>query len=638
MAELLDKIIAEIEPEMAPFVEKDFFTTYRACLADTGRRAVRLNFLRLKALTPQVLLSDGNLTFDKQAAAQHFFQTWPEFVACSAAWEPVPWADDGYFVPAALEAEIGKTAAYKLGLYYLQESSAMLPANLLAVKAPAIVGDFCAAPGGKSGKLAADLQGKSLLLSNDLSNARAHVLLRNLNQLAVWHNTVFNSDIAKLAANLGSFFDAVILDVPCSGEGMLRKDKKALSSRSEKGPAFYHPLQLSLLTEAWSLLKSGGSLVYSTCTFNVQENEAVIYDFLQSVNDCEIAEAAHIAAQTPGLRSAFAYKGLQTLSRGLRIFPQDGYGEGHFAILLKKRVAGTPLALKSSVLDTASEAADLRTAAKDSNKFAKLPVSAENKLAKDAIYREAALKSEIVAVIAAKPSLSIVAGTDKIATKTKDKTQLRRKHKQELKAAYQAADYRNAQYRPDKDKGRKQVATAVLDYATVAKLLDDFLAATLTSAAADTYRKLFARYPHFKLVGESLEWLIDIAALPEHKLHVLSEGLWLGQIKQHKDSFKFIPAHTWALQLCSNESLISVAVDLNSEIYTEYLAGKSFTLDALADYLYVDGRHQNADSLFTAKNSKARYALLVVNGFSAGWLQIIANQVKNCYPGGWISV
>lgn len=589
MSELLDKIIAEIEPEMSPFVEADFFAKYKESYRKEIGRALRLNFLRLAQLNPACLLEDKTLQYDKRALAEHFFRTWPEFASYEGEWEAVPWSDDGYYVPAVLEQNIGKSAAYKLGLFYLQESSAMLPANLLAAQAYEIVGDFCAAPGGKSGKIASDLAGTSILISNDLSNARAHVLLRNLNQLGVWHNTVFNTDIAALAANLGAVFDAVILDVPCSGEGMLRKDKRALASRLASKPAAYHDLQLSLLTQAWSLLQDGGRLVYSTCTFNVQENEAVIYEFLKQTDGCEIAAAPHIDATLPGLRKGFAYKGLTTLEKAYRIFPQDNYGEGHFAVLLRKKARQN------------------------------IAAAPEKKVNADSF-----VVPQAASLICVNPKSKVAPAANKRFTKASQQAMLKR----------MTETTRRAKGENNKDFSAKEPTLDI-----VYSLLEEFLQTTMMPTTAEYYRLLFKKYPYFKIIGESLEWLIDLPILPKHSLHVLSEGLWLGQIKAHRSGFKFIPAHTWALQLTQDSCRLEVKVSATSGIYEEYVAGASFNATDLAPYLFCDGQAVGLSGIDAkGKHDKARYALLTLEGFSGGWLQFSGRQVKNCYPPGWISL
>lgn len=559
MNELENKFLAELTESLEPYVTADFLADFGKALHGQVRRAIRVNFLRLAQIGPLTSKEFSNVSrAEKLQAGLKFLENWPEFADFSGKWQIVPWADDGFYVPLEAEDMIAKCQAYKLGLYYLQESSAMLPANLLAAKRGEIIADYCAAPGGKSGKIASDLAGHGCLLSNDLALSRAKIMLRNLNELAVWHNVLVNADLHDLAKRFKEYFSAVVLDVPCSGEGMIRRDKKALPARLEKDPRYFHQLQLELLLAAWQTVQSGGRLVYSTCTFNIEENEAVIYDFLQKQTTAEIISAPAFIRNAAGLRTGFAYNGCEELKQALRIFPQDNYGEGHFAVILQKK----------------------------GNVPTKLPLWPDTKSAK--------AKLEIITI--------------------KAKVDLKAKKKEKI----------------------NETSTQKPTLNLLKQALDDFINQTCTKEAAEQYKQLFARFPNFKLVGESVEWRLDLANYDldnlntqnkDHdKLHVLSEGIWLGQCKIFKNNCKFIPSHNWSLLFRGSQCLYEVKTQIADGLYERILQGQSLSVSDVLPYL----------SRQTWPNQTS-YALLTVGSFSACWLQLGVNFVKILYPKQWLN-
>ena len=191
--------------------------------------------------------------------------------------EPVPWEPRGYYYDLA--ARPGLSPYHEAGLYYLQEPSAMAPAGLLDVRPGMRVLDLCAAPGGKSTQLAAALQGQGLLIANEIHPQRAKVLARNLERLAVVNGLVLNEHPQRLAERFPRYFDRILVDAPCSGEGMFRKEEAALSDWSEETVAMCAGRQYEILCSAAAMLAPGGRLVYSTCTFAPAENEGVVSHF-----------------------------------------------------------------------------------------------------------------------------------------------------------------------------------------------------------------------------------------------------------------------------------------------------------------------------------------------------------------------
>ena len=233
----------------------------------------------------------------------------------------VPWAEGGFSLRPG--ARPGASVAHWAGAFYLQEASAMLPAAALKAKPGERVLDLCAAPGGKSAQIALAMGGEGVLVANEVDAARARVLAANLERLGVTNAVVLNETPARLAARWPEYFDAVLVDAPCSGEGMFRRDPQSREAWTDAAPRGCRKRQGEILDAAAKLVRPGGRLLYSTCTFNGEENEGSVADFLQAHADFAPEEFA-----LPGLGA----------SRGgmLRIWPHRARGDGQFAALLRR--------------------------------------------------------------------------------------------------------------------------------------------------------------------------------------------------------------------------------------------------------------------------------------------------------------
>ena len=196
---------------------------------------------------------------------------------------PIPWAKDGFFYDPATRP--GLSAYHEAGLYYLQEPSAMAPVGLLDVRPGMRVLDLCAAPGGKSTQIAAALDGSGLLVANEFNPKRAKILARNIERMAVANALVLNEHPQRLAQRFPGYFHRILVDAPCSGEGMFRKEEAAITDWSEETVAMCAKRQGEILASAAQMLCPGGRLVYSTCTFSPEENEDVISAFLKTHPD-----------------------------------------------------------------------------------------------------------------------------------------------------------------------------------------------------------------------------------------------------------------------------------------------------------------------------------------------------------------
>ncbi|AZK47988.1 RsmB/NOP family class I SAM-dependent RNA methyltransferase [Paenibacillus lentus] len=221
----------------------------------------------------------------------------------------VPWCEDGYYYDQATRP--GKHPYHAAGLYYIQEPSAMSAVEWLAPQPGETVLDLAAAPGGKTTQIAMKMAGKGLLISNEIHPQRAKVLAENVERFGARNVVVTQATPDELSARFPLAFDRIMLDAPCSGEGMFRKDPDAISEWSPQAVDLCAARQWDILKEAVAMLKPGGRLAYSTCTFNRQENENTI---------------ARLLEQYPDLK----------LLREKRIWPHKHQGEGHYVALLQR--------------------------------------------------------------------------------------------------------------------------------------------------------------------------------------------------------------------------------------------------------------------------------------------------------------
>ena len=263
--------------------------------------------------------------------------TWkidPRDLAKLVPWdlEPVPWTDNGFYYDGSLEGEAlrpSKHPAYYAGLYYLQEPSAMTPAAMLPVVPGDRVLDLCAAPGGKSTELASKLKGRGMLVSNDISYSRARALLKNLELAGAANICVTSEAPEKLAGVWPEFFDKILVDAPCSGEGMFRRDEDMVKDWNEKGPEYYVPIQRQILSQAAAMLRPGGYMLYSTCTFSVEEDEGNVAYVLEEFPQMQLC--CLDLDKVPGACGGFGLPGC------MRLFPHRLKGEGHFLALMRKK-------------------------------------------------------------------------------------------------------------------------------------------------------------------------------------------------------------------------------------------------------------------------------------------------------------
>ena len=253
--------------------------------------------------------------------------------------EPSPFADDCFYLDA--EHKAGSDPLHHAGVYYMQEPSAASAVSVLNPQKGERILDLCAAPGGKSTQIAARIGEEGLLWSNEYVLARARILQQNLERWGVRNQIVSSRDTGPLCEGLRDYFDAILVDAPCSGEGMFRKEPQALTEWSIDNVRLCAARQDEILSNAAKAVKPGGRIVYSTCTFAPEENEGAVYRFLSTHPDFELIpinvewgcpgfEAERVRLICPEVTNDY------DLTYCRRILPQHG-GEGHFIALLQRR-------------------------------------------------------------------------------------------------------------------------------------------------------------------------------------------------------------------------------------------------------------------------------------------------------------
>ncbi len=265
------------------------FSAYLAAMEQSPKRALRVNTLKI---LPK------------------------DFASCvDFPLSPTGLTPESFFVPD--DVAVGRHPLHAAGLFYMQEPSAQMPVSLLTLHPGMAVLDLCAAPGGKSGQIAAALGKKGLLVSNEPIASRANVLMYNLERMGVANGMVTSMYPDALCRITEGFFDAVVVDAPCSGEGMFRKDDSAVTDWSPSHVAACAARQRQILAAAQLAVKPGGQLLYSTCTFSQAENEDMAAWFLSAY---------------PAFR----------LVTTRRMYPHDSIGEGQFAALFIRDGALSP--------------------------------------------------------------------------------------------------------------------------------------------------------------------------------------------------------------------------------------------------------------------------------------------------------
>lgn len=248
--------------------------------------------------------------------------------------EPVSWAREGYYYQA--QEQPGRHILHEAGVYYIQEPSAMAVVEILDPQPGEYILDLCAAPGGKTTQIAGRMAGEGLLVSNEIIPNRAKILSRNVERMGIRNCIVCNETPERMADFFPLFFDRIVVDAPCSGEGMFRKDETAVAEWSEAHVSMCADRQYGIMTEAARMLKPGGVLVYSTCTFAPEEDEGVVSRFVRENEEFFIEDVLHDSAFVQGRRE-WVEEPADGIEHTMRLMPHRLKGEGHYIARLRRR-------------------------------------------------------------------------------------------------------------------------------------------------------------------------------------------------------------------------------------------------------------------------------------------------------------
>lgn len=247
--------------------------------------------------------------------------------------EPIPWAAGGYYYGE--EDRPGKHPFHEAGLYYIQEASAMAPATYLKAEPGEKVLDLCASPGGKSTQIASDMMGKGILVCNEIQPQRAKILSENIERMGIGNALVVSSSPDALAEHFPAYFDKILVDAPCSGEGMFRKKEGAMDEWSPENVRMCADRQSDILESAAVMLRPGGRMVYSTCTFAPEEDEGTVSRFLNRHGEFCLTDAEKFPGMASGM-PIYENTYRDEIGKTIRLWPHKLKGEGHFVACFKK--------------------------------------------------------------------------------------------------------------------------------------------------------------------------------------------------------------------------------------------------------------------------------------------------------------
>ena len=537
------------------------------------RRSIRFN--RMKILR-DLDLSEKDADVWMARFAQDFFSHY------GIKAQHVPWSRDGYFYTS--ELRLSKVPEYRAGLFYIQEASAMLPGELIQTQAGEFGLDLCAAPGGKTLRMAEGLGEKGYLLSNDISRSRARILLYNVKHLGLNNTAVISVDPKTLLPQYAGLFDCIVLDAPCSGEGMMRRHAESIEARRQYDASAFTPIQRSLLELAVALLKEGGRLVYSTCTFNTSENEAQILDLLRTHQNLELLDGRKILASAEGISQGFPIDGDERLKNCLRIFPNECAGEGHFAALLRKGTLSEP---QSDRIDEPAQVQrDPHMQWGTQSRQDPQARLEDRSFDRDRLDHDRLNRDRL--------------NCDRTDGERADRARLLN-GKKKAKAKAQARSGGTALHLDF----AKKAFSRFLDENAQASCLD--FISKMNAQAMDSELRLQARHLILSIVKSDV-------ALDQKGMHVLREGIVLGEIKEGKVT-RFIPDEQLLAALPPRLFKAELRLEEGDPILNRYIQGQTLSMDDISDQLIGD--------------PEVEYISVSLKGHGLGWLKREDRRLKN---------
>ena len=544
----------EFEKRMKAMLGEDEYEKFRSAFGRERARGLRLNPLKMPAVSPDL----ANLYL------------------ANFGLRPVPWAEPyGFFYDN--ETRPGKSPLHEAGLYYLQEPSAMAVAALAGAEPGDKVLDLCAAPGGKSTMLAGELLGRGLLVSNEINPGRAKILSQNVERMGIANAVVTNETPEKLAERFPAFFDRVIVDAPCSGEGMFRKEEQALLMWSPENVENCARRQEEILDQAAVMVKSGGFLVYSTCTFAPAEDEDSAENFQRRHPEFSLVD---LPAKLGGAMEAF------------------GFDTGHPEWYGKFRAENEGQASKRSgqkdILKTEEGAAH-----RDSGM-----VQGEADIGIEALRGTIRLwphrlegEGHFLAVFRKEGNLrkeAVPMGSGLAAGAWEKRAN----------AAGKAGKRTGKRIdRMSQERGNRQESWSGADMLAAA---GEFAGEALREGCLDRYAELSGSGA--KRFGDDLYLMPYESEIPTDGLRVLRPGLQIGTMKKGR----FEPSHALAMALHPEDAVRSLDLPSESREAAAYLRGETLPCDP----------------------SWKGWVLVAADGVSMGWGKASGGVLKNHYPKG----
>lgn len=517
--------------------------------------------------------------------------------------EKIPWIEGGFF--AEEDAALSSHPFYAAGLYYIQEPSAMTPAALFPVHPGERVLDLCAAPGGKATAIAAKLQGTGLLLANDNSRTRARALLRNLELFGVRNALVTSAEADQLERIFPAHFDKIMLDAPCSGEGMFRKSEEARKSWSPEKVEQCAALQKKLLRSAIAMLRPGGLLMYSTCTFAPAEDEGNVAWTLQHFEEMHIVSLPQFPGFSEG-RPEWG-NGREDMHSCIRLWPHKIMGEGHFMALLQKawpeetmpespdvsETEGLERAVSQSLIGWTKES--WKEPLWKSNRIIKTEgrqMSASGGLSAD----EKELLKKFESDSGMEPQGICPSGSDSGRIVQKGCLPGSDRQKLELAGNDGPAAMPTVSMKDRKKGSKKKVRRRKEDKRTAALERDQYQ--EITSIGGRVYREAMP-LARFNLKG----------------MEVFRNGLLLGEWKKKR----FEPSQSLALAIGEKKKLNRLRLSPEDPRLSAYLKGEEITLTPEEEEAYA----------------ASAWILICADHFPVGWGKAVREKLKNKLPASW---
>lgn len=485
---------------------------------------------------------------------------------------PIPWCETGYYVPYGTKP--GLHPYYHTGLYYIQEPSAMAPVELLGVQEHDRVLDLCAAPGGKSTQIAAKLRGTGVLVTNDIHADRTKALAKNIELYGVRNAVVLNEQPERIAAAFPAFFDKILIDAPCSGEGMYRKDEDMVKSTVTIADCVL--MQRDILHWAANMLAPGGTMVYSTCTFAPEENEMMIAEFLGAHPDYSVVEVPlrhGFASGRPDWLPASDQAAGHALSGTVRLWPHRLEGEGHYAAVLRR--------------NGGAEASPETPGTMEASPAPGLPSD----------Y----LSSAVQSARGSEDSMRVRKGKGG-PVRNGTRAELEREQSRHGRSkGVTSSKQRNGSGSGHRSSREKEQAPLTSYYDFIQEQLQ------LTLPGETT------------LYGDRI-YQSPLSSARLEGLKVVRPGWYMGKLKNGR----FVPSQPLAAALHSQEAIRVITLDSRQPEAVRYLKGE--TLEIPADRItYPHGNEQGSKG----------YTLICIDGYAAGWGKWQNGMLKNEYPSGW---